>query len=300
MGRVTMRTGEGDRNPGGGPFILTGYSGSGKTVLSRGLEDIGFHCVDNVPLEVIEPVFRCLEPRIERVAVVLDVRTPGFSERFPEVLERLRERFTTLKLVFVEASLQILLHRYSISRRPHPIRSTSLTEAIADEVESLAEIRGLADVVIDSSQLEPLELRRQALALGGLIDLRELMVLEVESFSYLHGVPSDASLAFDVRFLPNPYYVPELRPLPGDHPDVVAWLESHTEVGETVGRLCDVVLDLAPRYAAELKSRLNVAVGCTGGRHRSVYVADRIAHGLESSGYTVALHHRDRNRWRPS
>ena len=291
---------EGPREPGGGPFILTGYSGSGKTVLSRGLEDIGFHCVDNVPLEVVEAVFTCLEPEIERVAVVLDVRTPGFAERFPEVLRRLRDRFPGLKLVFVEASLEILQHRFSISRRPHPIRSASLTEAIRDETASLAEIRGLADIVIDSSQLEPLELRRQALALGGLIDLRELMVLEIESFSYLHGVPSDASLAFDVRFLPNPYYVPELRPLPGDHPDVVAWLESHPEVGETVARLCDVVLDLAPRYTAELKSRLNVAVGCTGGRHRSVYVADRIARALESSGYTVALHHRDRNRWRPS
>ncbi len=295
-----MEKSDGVPVPGGGPFILTGYSGSGKTVLSRGLEDIGFHCVDNVPLEVVEDVFRCLEDELDHVAVVLDVRTPGFSERFPEILARLRDVYPSLKLVFVEASLQILLHRYSISRRPHPIRSVSLRDAIRAECDSLIEIRALADIVIDSSQLEPLELRRQALALGGLIELRNLMVLEVESFSYLHGVPSDASLAFDVRFLPNPYYIPELRPLPGDHPKVVEWLESHEDVGAIVGRLSDLVLELVPRYASELKSRLTVAVGCTGGRHRSVYVASRIAERLESSGYTVALHHRDRDRWRPT
>ncbi len=287
-----------DVQPRGGPFVLTGYSGSGKTVLSRGLEDIGFHCVDNVPLEVVEDVFHCLESELERVAVVLDVRTQGFAERFPGVLEKLRERFPGLRLVFVEASPSVLLHRYSVSRRPHPLAAPSLPEAIERECESLEEIRGMADLVIDSSQLEPLELRKQALTLGGLARLEELMLLGVESFSYLHGVPSDASLAFDVRFLPNPYYRRELRQLPGDDPAVVEWLESHPEVQDTVKQLASLVLDLVPRYARELKSRLTVAVGCTGGRHRSVYVATRIAEELSRAGYKVALHHRDRDRWR--
>ncbi len=285
---------------GGGPFILTGYSGSGKTVLSRGLEDIGFHCVDNVPLDVVEQVFHCLEGEIHKVVAVLDVRTRGFAERFPEVLEKLKARFPATKLVFVETSPTVLLHRYSVSRRPHPLRGPSLPEAIEQECESLEDIRGLADLVIDSSQLEPVELRRQALTLGGLADATDLMLLGVESFSYLKGVPSDASLAFDVRFLPNPYYIARLRPLPGDHPEVVSWLESHPDVRETVSRLSALVLDLVPRYAAELKSRLTVAVGCTGGRHRSVYVASRIAEELSGAGYAVALHHRDRDRWRPS
>ncbi len=283
---------------GKGPFVVTGYSGSGKTVLTRGLEDIGYHCVDNVPLDLVESVFEAWRGDLSHLVVVLDVRTPGFAERFPALLPELRRRFAGTRLVFVEASPDTLVHRYSVTRRPHPLAGPSLDASVELEVAALQPIRALADVVIDTTHTEPMDLRRQALVLGGLEDPRRLMLLGVQSFSYLYGVPNDASLVFDVRFLPNPYWVAELRPLAGDDAEVVRWLEGHAEVREWVDRICSFVLDLIPRYADELKARLTVAVGCTGGRHRSVFVAGRIAERIASAGYRVALHHRDRDRWR--
>lgn len=281
-----------------GPLVVTGYSGSGKTILSRGLEDIGYHCVDNVPLELVADVFRVLEEDLGHLVVVLDVRTPRFAEQFPETLRELKRAFPSTRLVFVETSKDVLIQRYSVTRRPHPLQAPSLAEAIEGERISLYEVRQMADVTIDSSQLEPLELRRQALLLGGLADTRDLMILGVESFSYLKGVPSDASLVFDVRFLPNPYYLDDLRALGGDHPDVARWFEQFEEVRGTLRKITGLVLDLVPRYADELKSRLTIAVGCTGGRHRSVYVAAQLAAALAKKQYQVSLHHRDRDRWR--
>jgi Predicted P-loop-containing kinase len=178
------------------------------------------------------------------------------------------------------------------------LRGSNLEHAIAEERERLADIRGLADIVIDSSALNPHELRRQALHLGGVDDPRELLALDVESFSYLQGVPPTASLVFDVRFLPNPYFVSELRSLPGDHPDVVAWMEGFEEVRSAVDDLVAFTLGLLPKYSAELKTHLTIATGCTGGRHRSVYMAARLADAIRRAGYIVTLTHRDRDRWR--
>lgn len=283
---------------GSGPLVVTGYSGSGKTILTRGLEDIGYHCVDNVPLELLADVFQAWEHDIGHLVVVLDVRTPEFADRFPPVLRDLKLEFPPTRLVFVETSTDVLIQRYSVTRRPHPLEAPSIRDAIEGERASLYEVRQLADVIIDSSQLEPIELRRQALLLGGLADTRDLMILGVESFSYLKGVPSDASLVFDVRFLPNPYYLDDLRALGGDDPEVARWFETFEDVQQTLSKITGLVLDLVPRYAEELKSRLTIAVGCTGGRHRSVYVASRLAEALEEREYRVSLHHRDRDRWR--
>jgi UPF0042 nucleotide-binding protein len=265
----------------GGPFVITGLSGSGKTVLSRSLEDIGYLCVDNI--------------------VVLDVRAHGMAEKFPEIFRDLKLRFPTLRLFFVEASSAVLLRRYSVARRPHPLRDGAIEDSIAAERESLEAVRGLADLIVDTTRLSPHDLRRQVLTLGsGDAEPPEVLSVEVESFSYLQGVPSTASLVFDVRFLPNPYFEQDLRSLAGDDEPVKEWLTGQAEVEEAVRRLVDLALYLVPLYGDELKSHLTIAVGCTGGRHRSVYVAERVAGALKEAGRETVLRHRDKEQWRYS
>lgn len=281
-----------------GPFVITGLSGSGKTVLSRSLEDLGYLCVDNIPLELVPDLFARSEGHMSRLVVVLDVRTQGFAQRFPEVHAELRRSWPSVRVIYVEASPEALLQRFSVARRPHPLRGESLEQAIAEEQEVLADVRTFADLLIDTTRLNPHQLRRQALDLGGVEDPRQLLELDIESFSYLQGVPPAASLVFDVRFLPNPYFVETLRSLPGDHPDVERWMEQFPEVHEALGRIIDLILYLLPRYGEELKTHLGIALGCTGGRHRSVYMGGRIAEAVRAAGYNVVLHHRDKDRWR--
>lgn len=281
-----------------GPFVITGLSGSGKTVLSRSLEDVGYLCVDNIPLELVVELFERSASEVQRLAVVLDVRAEGFAERFPAILGQIRNRWPQVRLLFVEASPEVLLRRFSVARRPHPLRGRNLEAAIREEHVSLQAVRQAADLVLDTTSLNPHELRRQALGLGGLESPASILALDVESFSYLYGVPPTASLVFDVRFLPNPYFVEELRPLAGDDPKVMAWLGQFKEVGAALERMLDLTLDLLPRYGAELKTHVTIAAGCTGGRHRSVFTAHRIAEATAAAGYQVSLHHRDRERWR--
>ncbi|MCP4897966.1 MAG: RNase adapter RapZ [bacterium] len=283
-----------------GPFVITGLSGAGKTVLTRGLEDSGYLCIDNIPLDMVGDLFTRSEHDIERLVVVLDVRTRGLRDIFEGVIKDLRLRFQNLRLVFVEASPESLQRRYSITRRPHPLRAESLARAIAQEEESLRHIRELADLIVDTTNLSPHDLRRQVVALAGVDQERLQLTVEVESFSYMRGVPPTASLVYDVRFLPNPYFEADLRDLAGSDPEVSEWLDGFEEVNDTVKRMADLAIHLLPLYTRELKVDVTVAVGCTGGRHRSVYVAERIATLLRDSDYDVTLHHRDRDRWRYS
>ena len=285
----------------GGPFVITGLSGSGKTVLSRSLEDIGYLCVDNIPLELVSSLFDTTDKDIDRLAVVLDVRARGMAEGFPEIFRDLKLRYPDLRLVFVEASPAVLLRRYSVARRPHPLRDGGIEDSIVTERNSLGAVRELADLIVDTTHLSPHDLRRQVLTLGsGDSEPPEVLTVEVESFSYLQGVPSTASLVFDVRFLPNPYFETELRPLAGDDEPVKKWLAGQEEVEEAVRRFVDLVLYLVPRYGDELKSHLTIAFGCTGGRHRSVYVAGRVAAALREAGRDAVLRHRDKEQWRYS
>ena len=281
-----------------GPFVITGLSGSGKTVLSRSLEDLGYVCVDNIPLELVPELFSTSKAELEKLVVVVDVRTRGLTEKFAEILRELSEVCSALRVVFVEATPIVLMRRFSIARRPHPLRDRSLEQAIADERASLMPVRELADLIIDTSQLTPHDLKRQILSLAGSTDTTQKMVVAVQSFSYLQGVPVTASVVFDVRFLPNPYFQDELRSLAGDDEAVAEWFGRFPEVGESIGRLVDLLLYLLPRYAHELKAEVTIAVGCTGGRHRSVFVAQRIAAAIRDAGYDVVVHHRDRDRWR--
>jgi UPF0042 nucleotide-binding protein len=281
-----------------GPFVITGLSGSGKTVLSRSLEDLGYLCVDNIPLELVPELFAKSGADCERLVVVLDVRTRGLTEKFPEIFHELSDSCGNLRVVFVEASPEVLLKRFSIARRPHPLRDRSLEQAIVDERDSLSGLRSFADLVVDTTNLSPHDLKRQIVSLAGAEPSDQQLAVEVQSFSYLQGVPPTASLVFDVRFLPNPYFEDELRALAGDDRRVVQWLEAYEEVGEAGGRIVELVIFLLPRYGHELKTDLAIAVGCTGGRHRSVYVAQRIADAMAEAGYTAMVHHRDKDRWR--
>jgi UPF0042 nucleotide-binding protein len=280
-----------------GPFVITGLSGSGKTVLSRSLEDLGYDCVDNIPLELVEDLF-LRSFSTERLVVVLDVRARGLTELFPEIFRRLAESYPNLQLIFVEADETTLERRFSVARRPHPLRDRSLAEALSEERQRLQPVRELANLVVDTTELSPHDLRRNILEIAGVRTPGELMEVEVISFSYLRGVPTTASLVFDVRFLPNPYFEPELRHLSGTDDAVASWLDDHDEVAEDVSRMASLVRHLVPRYARELKTRLVIAVGCTGGRHRSVYVAERLGRALGADLRTVTVHHRDRDRWR--
>ena len=287
-------------NEASGPFVITGLSGAGKSVLSRTLEDIGYVCVDNIPLELVPHLFERTDGEMDRLVVVLDIRTQGMIQRFPEFFRELKEKIPTLRLIFVEASPQVLLRRFSVARRPHPLRELSLEQAITEERNGLEGVRNLADIIFETSELSPHDLRRQVLALAGGDGDGPTMTLEVQSFSYQQGVPATASLVFDVRFLPNPFFEEELRAFSGEDQPVADWLGAFPEVGEAVDRVMDLISYLLPRYAAELKTNLGVALGCTGGRHRSVYVANRVGEALKKLGHEVVVHHRDKERWRYS
>lgn len=289
-----------DKQPFSGPFVITGLSGAGKSVLSRSLEDIGYVCVDNIPLELVPLLFERTEGELDRLVVVLDIRTQGMIQRFPEFFRELKEKIPTLRLIFVEATPQVLLRRFSVARRPHPLRDLSLEQAITEERNALEGIRSLADIIFETSELSPHDLRRQVLALAGGDGDGPTMTLEVQSFSYQQGVPATASLVFDVRFLPNPFFEEDLRAFSGEDQPVADWLKAFPEVDEAVDRVMDLISYLLPRYAAELKTNLGVALGCTGGRHRSVYVANRVGEALKKLGHEVVVHHRDKERWRYS
>ena len=283
-----------------GPFVITGLSGAGKTVLSRSLEDLGYLCVDNIPLELVPLLFARTEGEMRRLVVVLDVRTRGMIQLFPDFYRELKASYGDLRLIFVEAAPEVLLRRFSVARRPHPLRDLPLERAITEERSSMAEFRELADLIIDTTDLSPHDLRRRMLALAEIEPERPGLAIEVQSFSYMQGVPATASLVCDVRFLPNPFFQQELRALSGDDKAVRAWLDRFPEVDEAVGRIMDLISFLLPRYVEEMKSHLTIALGCTGGKHRSVYVAERVAAALREAGHEVVVHHRDKERWRYS
>lgn len=277
-------------------LVVTGLSGAGKSVVTRCFEDLGYRCVDNLPLELIEPLFAHVysTPGPPWV-VVSDVRTQGFSQAFPALLLRLKAKNPDLRLLFVEASTDAIVRRFSETRRPHPYRHLSLAEAVLQERKDMEVVRGLADEVLDTSELNPHDLRAVVASRFGTTELALPLVVRCMSFGFRYGLPAEANLVFDVRFLPNPHFVPELRPLPGDHPSVRRWLEEHGEVEATFARFRDLCEVLLPSFKREQKSLVVVAFGCTGGKHRSVYLAQRLAEHLQQR-WVVSLDHRDRDR----
>jgi len=279
-------------------LIVTGLSGSGKSVVSRFLEDLGFFCVDNLPAKLI-PSFVDLRRRrevdLDRVALVVDMRESGFLADFPKEWEKYR-RMAGSRLLFLDASDEILVHRFSESRRPHPLaRRRSILEGVRLERKRLAPIKALADEVIDTSALSISQLR-DALTRRFLRTKRLPLLIRIISFGYKHGIPMDADLIFDARFLPNPFYRDDLRNKPGTHRRVREFVLDQAETRTFLAELTRFLKFLLPRFVAEGKSQLVIAIGCTGGRHRSVVAADALGGTLRSRKYDIKIIHRDMSK----
>jgi UPF0042 nucleotide-binding protein len=275
--------------------IITGLSGSGKTVVSRFLEDLGYYCIDNLPAQLI-PQFVDLwtrkEVEIEKVALIVDIREAGFKTEFPDAYRSIQNKIMPY-LVFLEASDEVLFKRFSESRRPHPLASAkSIREGIALERKGLAQVKNLADEVIDTSttniaELKEILIRRLARKKG-----MRLHVVVV-SFGYKYGIPLDSDLVFDTRFLPNPHYIDNMRNKTGKSRAVKKYVLQAKETQSFLIRLFRFVDYLMPKFEAEGKSYLTVAIGCTGGKHRSVVLANRLKEHLVDQNYKTRVYHRD-------
>lgn len=281
-------------------LIITGMSGAGKTLALHALEDMGYFCVDNLPPRLLRTlVDLCSQSRqpIAKVALVADIRGGEFFRDLTDAIKRLRADGYKVSVFFLEASDEVLVHRYKETRRRHPLsdEERDLLQAIQAEREQLAEIRAIAEEVINTSWLTPQQLRDEILRRLQLGD-GTTMLVKVVSFGFKYGVPVDADLVFDVRFLPNPNYDPKLRPLTGSSEPVKKFVLEQAETKEFLSRLKALLEFSLPLYRREGKSYLTIAVGCTGGRHRSVALAEAIAEIVKSQGFNCSVLHRDVNR----
>jgi RNase adapter protein RapZ len=280
--------------------LITGLSGSGKGSVLKTFEDLGYYCVDNLPTDLI-PTFRELcsaqGSRIQKAAVVVDIREGKAVSELPRLYERLAKQQPRPALVFLDASNAALVRRFEETRRPHPLgRDLSLRQGIELERRLLEPVRKLADEIIDTTRLNVHELRRVIEARFGGEERRKQMPITVVSFGFRFGLPPDADLVFDVRFLPNPNYVAGLKKKTGRDPKVQQFMDKSPATRELVKRVTDLLLYLLPRYIREGKSYLTIAFGCTGGRHRSVLIAERLAESLGEEGYETKVTHRDIGR----
>lgn len=281
--------------------LITGLSGSGKSVVAKCLEDLGYYTVDNLPLPLLAQFLsRPLElvPDHGHLAVVTDVRAPGLAAELPRLIAAIDRDRVAPMLVFLDASDEVLVRRFSETRRPHPLAPDQhVVEGIRRERELLADLRGRADRLLDTSQLSVHDVRTQIFRdFSTDPDAAAGMVVSLVSFGFKHGIPLGTDLLFDVRYLPNPHFVPGLSGQSGQDAAVREYLEGHEGFGELVGRLSDLLTYLLPRYRRENRSYLSVAIGCTGGRHRSVAVAESLRQALEENGWAARLIHRDIGR----
>jgi len=274
--------------------IITGVSGSGISSALKDFEDLGYFAIDNLPAQLIPTFVKLCDDssEIDRTAFVVDVRSREFLSLFPRMREELLEKGVDVTVLFLEADDEVLLRRYNETRRPHPLPDQDVVQAIRQERELLSEIRNLADHVIDTSEHTVHTLRDVINDHFAEKDDHELNVT-LSSFGFRHGTPRGLDLMFDVRFLPNPHFIANLRPLTGRDPAVVEYLQSESEVEDTIARFIDLLTYLLPRFQREGKSYLTVGVGCTGGRHRSVMVAEAITQRLNELGYKSKAIHRD-------
>ncbi len=278
--------------------ILTGLSGSGKASALKAFEDLGFYSVDNMPVALIPHFAELVEHSrdIRQAALVVDVREGQSLEQFPAILKDIRRTLPTT-VVFLEASKAALLARYSETRRPHPLgREERVTRALGEERRLLEPIRNVADIVVDTTKFNVHELRAYIQSKFVRESDGKSVLISSVSFGYKKGVPLDADLVFDVRFLPNPHFVPEFRNLTGLNPKVESYILSFPQTREFLDRLTELLLFLLPHYIREGKSYLTLAFGCTGGQHRSVMIAEEIARRLARHGYRIKTAHRDMPR----
>ncbi len=280
--------------------LITGLSGSGKGSVLKTFEDLGYQCVDNLPIDLI-PKFAemCQQPgsRLDRAAAVVDIRGGEALSQLPTVYRDLTRNDLKPSMVFLEASDKALMRRFEETRRPHPLgRNLPVREGIRLERILLKPMRQLANVVIDTTRLNVHELRDLIQTRFGGIAARRSMLISAVSFGYRFGVPPDADLVFDVRFLPNPNFVPRLKNKTGRDMGVRRFMNSHPQTHEFTSRLMNLLLYLLPQYVREGKSYLTIAIGCTGGRHRSVFLTEEVANALVREGYKAKVSHRDIGR----
>ena len=278
--------------------IITGLSGSGMSSATNAFQDLGYFCVDNLPVTMLPTFGRLVsedeEKGIRRAALVIDIREGGFLADFEKQLDELRSLGLTVFVLFFEASDDVLQYRFSETRRPHPAeKGQGLLAAISDERQAMSRIRSHADQIIDTSDHTVHSLRRFLLERFSLDRQGAPMRVQVMSFGHKYGNPGDLELLFDVRHLPNPHFVPELKRLSGHDRRVVGYLRSQDEVQETLKRFTDLLSYLLPLYKREGKSYVTVGIGCTGGRHRSVMIANELARALRKAGFDAHASHRD-------
>lgn len=292
-------TEETQRGPGHAELvIITGLSGSGKGTVLKVLEDLGYYSVDNLPIDLIQKFAELTQdaPSSRKAALVVDIREGASLAKFPKLYRQLKRKMPA-RLVFLEAEDNTLVRRFSETRRPHPLGpDSSVPESIESERRMLEPIREMADHIVDTSKFTVHELRQFIEANFDGEHRESKMMISVISFGFKHGVPADADLVFDVRFLPNPNYNPEFKPLTGKNPRVARFVASFPQTREFIDRLSELLLFLLPHYIHEGKSYLTIAFGCTGGQHRSVMMAAEIRKRLADAGYRVKESHRDMPR----
>ena len=281
--------------------IITGLSGSGMSSATNAFEDLGYFCVDNLPVTMLPMFARLLHPEsgeigtIKRAALVIDIREGKFLEEFPEQLKQLSEQDLQTFVLFLEASDDVLQRRFSETRRPHPADvGDGLQSAIVAERRAMSKVRKLSDLIVDTSEHSVHTLRRLLIERFSVSDATDLPLrVQVLSFGHKYGTPRDLDLMFDVRHLPNPYFIPELKSFSGGDRRVVNFLKEQPEVKETLARFVDLMGYLLPLYKREGKSYLKIGMGCTGGRHRSVMMANALVRELKKSGFDTQAVHRD-------
>ncbi len=275
--------------------IISGMSGAGKASALKTFEDLGYYCVDNLPVGLIANfaglVLDTLE--IQRAALVVDIREGARLDKLPQILGSLRKLVKTT-ILYLEADEEALLRRYSETRRPHPLgRNTSVRASLAAERRRLQPVKGLADLVVDTTKFNVHELRALLTERFQAGNREKNILISCVSFGYREGVPDDADLVFDVRFLPNPHFIPKFRPFTGKHPAVAKYIRSFPQTKEFIRRISELLIYLIPHYIREGKSYLTIAFGCTGGKHRSVMIAEDVQKRLAKAGYNVKVVHRD-------
>jgi UPF0042 nucleotide-binding protein len=277
--------------------VVTGLSGSGRSAALKAFEDIGYYCVDNLPLALLRSFveFALRSEEASRSAIGIDIRERGFPAQFPDLYGELKAGGRPIELLFLDATDQTIVRRFSETRRPHPLSrgTTPLLDGIRKERAALGEVKKLAGRIIDTSDYTVHDLRQAIERYYTEGDADRPMVITLVTFGYKYGVPYELDLMFDLRFLPNPHFVPELRALTGEDANVREYIMARPDAGEFLDRLAGFLAYLLPRYRSEGKSYLTIGFGCTGGRHRSVALAVMVAELLRTSGYDVNIKHRD-------
>lgn len=281
--------------------VITGLSGAGKTLALHSLEDAGCFTVDNLPPTLLPELFDfCERAGLIRCAVVCDTRCGDDLKYLPSTIHQMKSEGKCVEILFLNASEECLVQRYNETRRPHPLHrgaydelvQSSILDAIRKERELLLDARAIADGILDTSSIAPLAFRD---VLGEMYSLetRPVLLISVISFGFKYGIPMEADLVFDVRFLTNPYYVPELKGKDGRDPEVLAYVQADPRTKDLQQKIEDLIIFALPQYREEGKAYLNIAIGCTGGKHRSVALAEQIAKSIEKEGYRVHVRHRD-------